>query len=136
MRKISVIFLIAFCLLSIAYYTRAADPCVSHIVIPHFGEYSNYYTACNAEMRTTFSWRRGYGKPRVLCGVDGTTFSQWYSISAMPPGSSGEVVEWTHCANLNNHRAYMTFEPYIEPPTPGFIDGTTFTVDYFASQQQ
>jgi hypothetical protein len=113
----------------------AYGQCVSHKVIQYMGEYSNYYTACNPEMRTTFSWVKGYGYSRLLCGVDGTSFSIWYSISDMQ-GTSGQVVEWTHCSSLTNHRAYMTFEPYIGPPTPGFIDGTTFTVDYFAGNQE
>lgn len=114
----------------------AGDPCVYHKVIQYLGEYSDYYTACNAEMRTTFSYQKGLGYQRLLCGVDGTPFQTWYSVSSVP-GDEGQIVEWTHCSSLENHRAYMTFEPIIiYPPPQGFVNGTTFTVDYFAKQEE
>jgi hypothetical protein len=133
-----VLALAIVCLFLSGIGSFAYSQCVSHVEIENFGNYSNYYTACNAEMRTTFSWIRHFnGIPRVLCGVEGAGYEHWFGISGMPPGSSGQVVEWTHCSSLTNHRAFMTFEPIIDPePHAGFADGTTFTVDYFAGNQE
>ena len=100
---------------------------------------SEEYTPCNSEMRTTFAWHASSttGYYNVWCKVEGTSFSQVYRIGNMPAGSSGQVVEWAHCSNLENHSLSMDIEPYIDPDSHrGFIDGTTFTADYFAEQQE
>lgn len=96
--------------------------------------WTDYYDACNSEMKTTFSYTWGFpGTPQVLCIVDNTPFYREYD-HYICPGYSGVKVEWTHCTNLSNHRLLMDFQPTID--TPGFIDPCSFKAEYFASQQQ
>jgi hypothetical protein len=132
------IFFAVFSFLS-AGQLFAEDKCVSHMTDQYWVIETEQYTACNSEMRTTFHWHASptNGYYHVYCKVYGTSFDHMYSIGEMPAGTSGNIVEWTHCTNMQNHSLVMDVEPYIDPePHRGFIDGTTFTADYFAPQQE
>lgn len=117
---------------------RADDKCFSHMTVQYFGTQSEEYTACDREMRTTYNWYASdySGYKNVWCKVENTTFSQIYHASETS-GASGQIVEWTHCTGLTEHKLSMDIEPIIDPPPyRGFVYPTSFTADYFAEKPE
>jgi hypothetical protein len=113
----------------------AGEKCKNKFSIDYVGLWSEYYDACNSEMKTTFTYSAtDPGAYLVVWAqVDNTPYSVQYY-----PGQlcndiypcSGSVIDWTHCAELDSHRLMMDVQPVIGD-YPGF-NTHVLTAEYYA----
>jgi hypothetical protein len=109
--------------------------CRSKFSIDYVGMWSEYYNACNSEMKTTFDyeiWQDG-NYPVIWAQVDNTPFSveYWAGVLCPSPPCQSSVIAWNHCNTLTNHRLIMDVLTGTE--TIGFVD-QKLTAEYFASK--
>jgi len=113
-----------------------SQTCKTKFSINYVGEWSEYYNACNSEMKTTFTYQAtDPGAYLVIWAqVDNTPFSVEYYPGQLCESypCSGSEFEWTHCTQLTNHRLLMDVQPVIGD-YPGFNEHI-LAVQYFADQ--
>jgi len=113
---------------------EANAQCKKKFSIDYVGMYSEYYTACNSEMKTTFDYEvEAVGAyTQIWAQVENTPYSEIYvgDILCPEPPCEGSVIEWNHCETLQNHRMIMD----VLTPGSECIGFTSWklTAEYFA----
>ena len=131
--KTKLFLLLIIALILGLFSSSAMTQCLTKKSLSTIGT-SSSYTACNSEMKTTFTWEvppSGGTYPMISASVNNTPFYETYIANELCPGGgcSGSEVEWNHCTTLTNH--------YLEMDgTTGMGGFTTYvlTAQYFADQ--
>jgi hypothetical protein len=114
-----------------------SQTCKSKFSIDYVGLWSEYYNACNSEMKTMLQYEINYpgAYKSIWAQVDNTTFSEQYwawQLCPTNPPCDGTVIDWTHCTQLTDHRLMMDVIGGVGEYL-GYNEHV-FAVEYYASQ--
>lgn len=123
-----------------ALYLNLSQPladstCQTYMQINSAPEVSATYTACDAEMKTTFHHSQTGSKTaydKILCRVYNTSY--YHEYKAYELSETGDEVEWTHCTTLANHRLCMDVQ--IGGSYPPYFRDYYLRAEYYSGNGQ
>jgi hypothetical protein len=114
---------------------RADSSCQTYMQINSAPEVTAPYTACDAEMKTTFHHSRTGSQTayeKILCRVYNTSFYQEYKAAEL--AEEADEITWTHCTTLANHRLCMDVQ--IGGSNPPYFRSYYLRAEYFSGNGQ